>query len=144
MQAAAASLALKVTTIPVHNVDAIEDAIILAAREPGGGLLVMPDAFTTEHRKRIVELTAKLGLPAIYAFRYFASDGGLVSYGIDIPDVWRRSAEFVDRILKGAKPEELPIQFPTKFELVVNLKTAKALGLEVPATVLARADEVIE
>jgi putative ABC transport system substrate-binding protein len=144
MEAAASSFALNVTATPVHDVLEIENAFTTVGREPDGGLVVMSDAFTTAHRRRIIELAAELGLPAIYSFRYFASDGGLMSYGVDGTDIWRRSALYVDRILKGAKPTELPIQFPTKFELVINLKTAKALGLEVPPTLLARADEVIE
>lgn len=113
------------------------------ARE-GSGLIIPPDIFTVTHRKRISELAARYRLPAISPFRYFAEDGGLVSYGVDIPDQFRLAAGYVDRILKGAKPAELPVQQPTKFELVINLKTAKALGLDVPLHIQQLADEVIE
>jgi ABC-type uncharacterized transport system substrate-binding protein len=105
---------------------------------------VLPDASTLVHRDLIIARAAQHRLPAVYPFRYFAVSGGLVSYGIDAADTYRQVASYVDRVLRGTKPEELPVQAPTKFELVINLKTAKALGLEVPATLLARADEVIE
>jgi putative ABC transport system substrate-binding protein len=106
--------------------------------------VVLPDTFTGIHREQIVSLAARYHLPTVYPFRWFAEIGGLLSYGIDTDDMYRRAASYVDRIFKGGKPADLPVQAPTKFELVVNLKTAKALGLEVPPTLLARADEVIE
>jgi putative tryptophan/tyrosine transport system substrate-binding protein len=114
------------------------------AHEQNGGLLVLPDTFTIVHRKSIVTLTAQHRVPAVYPYRFFVTGGGLVSYGIDIVDLYRRGATYVDRILKGEKPADLPVQAPTKFELVINFKTAKALGLDVPPTLLIRADEVIE
>jgi putative tryptophan/tyrosine transport system substrate-binding protein len=107
-------------------------------------LIIDPDAFTSVHRKLIVELAARYRVPAIYPRRFFATDGGLASYGVDDAEHYRQVAVYLDRILRGEKPADLPVQQPTKFELVVNLKTAKALGLDVPATVLARADEVIQ
>ena len=106
--------------------------------------MVLPDVSTTNHRDLIIALAARHRLPAVYPYRYFAASGGLLSYGSDVPDVFRRAAAYVDRILKGTNPGELPVQAPTKYELVINLKTAKALGIEVPTTLLARADEVIE
>ena len=109
-----------------------------------GGLILPPDTFTTTYRKPIIEMAARYRLPSVYAFRFCAADGGLVSYGIDIPDVFRLAAGYIDRILKGEKPAELPVRQPTKYELVINLKTAKALSLEIPPQLLARADEVIE
>ena len=116
----------------------------MLAREPNGGLMVLPDISMTNYREAIVALAARHRVPAIYPFRFFAESGGLMSYGTDVAEVFRRAAAYVDRILKGASPGELPIQAPNKYELVINLKTAKALGLEVPPTLLARADEVIE
>ena len=123
------------------DVDRVFDAF---AREPNGALMVLPDISMTNYRGAIIALAARHRLPAVYPYRYFAASGGLMSYGIDGTDVFRRAAGYVDRILKGTSPGELPIQAPTKYELVINLKTAKALGLEVPPTLLARADEVIE
>ena len=105
---------------------------------------MLPDVSTTNHRDLIIALAARHRLPAVYPYRYFAASGGLLSYGSDVPDSFRRAASYVDRILKGASPGELPVQAPTKYELVINLKTAKALGIEVPTMLLARADEVIE
>jgi ABC-type uncharacterized transport system substrate-binding protein len=128
----------------VHSDADIENAIDALAREPGGGFVVLPDTFTGVHRDKIVSLAARHRLPAVYPFRWFTEIGGLLSYGIDSDDMFRRAASYVDRILKGAKPADLPVQAPTKYELVINLKTAKALGLEVPPQLLARADEVIE
>jgi ABC-type uncharacterized transport system substrate-binding protein len=122
----------------------IENALAALAREPGGGFAVLPDTFTGIHREQIVSLAARYRLPAVYPFRWFAEIGGLLSYGIDSDDMFRRAGSYVDRVLKGAKPADLPVQAPVKYELVINLKTAKALGLEIPPTLLARADEVIE
>jgi ABC-type uncharacterized transport system substrate-binding protein len=123
------------------DVDRMFDAL---AREPGGGLMVLPDLSMANYREAIIALAARHRVPAVYPFRYFAASGGLMSYGTDVTEAFRRAAAYVDRILKGEKPADLPVQAPTKYELVINLKTAKALGLEVPATLLARADEVIE
>jgi putative tryptophan/tyrosine transport system substrate-binding protein len=116
----------------------------LPAREPNGGLVVMTDTFTSVHRVEITALAARYRLPAVYPFRFFTELGGLLSYGVDLPDNFRRAAAYADRILKGEKPADLPVQAPTKFELVINLKTAQTLGLDIPPTLLARADEVIE
>jgi putative ABC transport system substrate-binding protein len=119
-------------------------AIIALGREPGGGLVVMPDVFTTVHRAPIISAAARNNVPTVYYESPFARDGGLLSYGVDRVDLFRRAATYVDRILRGAKPAELPVQLPTKFEMAVNLKTAKALGLAVPPSILLRADEMIE
>jgi putative ABC transport system substrate-binding protein len=137
---------LKVEPIEARVSDAtgIESAVTAVGREPGGSLIVMPDAFTTVHRQLIILLATRHGLPAIYPYRYQAVDGGLLSYGVDTVDLLRRAAPYVDRILKGEKPADLPVQAPTKFELVINLNAAKTLGLAVPPSLLARADEVIE
>jgi ABC-type uncharacterized transport system substrate-binding protein len=143
-EAAVASFAMKTIEAPAHNGTEIEAAISALAREPGGGVIAMSDGFTVIHRDLIISLAARFRLPAAYPFRFFVDDGGLISYGVDLNDMQRRAAGYVDRILKGAAPANLPVQLPTKYELVINLKTAKALGLEVPATLLARADEVIE
>jgi putative ABC transport system substrate-binding protein len=128
----------------VNDAAEIESAVTGVANDPGGSLIVMPDAFTTVHRQLIILLAARHGLPAIYPYRYQAVEGGLMSYGVDTVDLLRRAAPYVDRILKGEKPVDLPVQAPIKFELVVNLRTAKVLALDVPPTLLARADEVIE
>ena len=122
----------------------IETAIIALGREPGGGLVGMPDTFAITHRASIISAAARNNVPTVYTQSVFARDGGLLSYGIDTVDRYRRAATYVDRILRGEKPGDLPVQFPTKFEMVVNLKTAKALGLTVPQSLLLRADEVIE
>ena len=132
------------TIAPVHSDIEIETAIIALGREPGGGLIVMPDTFTDVHRASIIPAAARNKVPAVYYLSVFARDGGLLSYGIDLADPYSRAATYVDRILRGAKPGDLPVQFPTKFEMVVNLKTAKALGLTVPLSIRLRADEVIE
>ena len=144
VQTAAAVFAIEALATPVHDERELEHSLATFAAKPGGGLIVLPDVFTTGHRQLIVALAARHRLPAVYPFRYFAESGGLTSDGVDTSDVFRRCAAYVDRILKGAKPGELPVQAPVKFELVINLKTAKALGLEIPPTLLARADEVIE
>jgi len=129
---------------PVHDTSELESVIAAQVREPNGSLIVMPDGFLNVHRAEIVLLSARYRLPAVYGQRFFAELGGLLSYGEDWTDNFRRAATYADRILKGEKPSDLPVQAPVKFQLVINLKTARALGLEVPATLLARADEVIE
>jgi putative ABC transport system substrate-binding protein len=141
-----AARTLRVTPIiaPVHGDVEIETAIVALGREPGGGLVVMPDTFMVTRRAPIIAAAARNNVPAVYGFSYFARDGGLLSYGPDFVDIFRRTATYVDRILRGEKPTQLPVQLPTKFEMVVNLKTAKALGLEVPPSIRLRADEVIE
>jgi putative tryptophan/tyrosine transport system substrate-binding protein len=144
MEAVAASTAVKVTAAPIHDESEIEVALTTHAREEGGGLIVMTDVFTAVHRKQIINLAIRLGLPAMYPYTYYTADGGLMSYGIDQVEQIRGAAVYIDRILKGEKPGDLPVQSPIKFELAINLKTAKALGLNVPPSLLARADEVIE
>ena len=129
---------------PVRDTPELESAFAAQARAPYGGLIVMPDAFLNVHRAEITSLAAGYRLPAVYPYRFFAELGGLLSYGSDPLDNFRRAASYVDRILKGATASELPVQAPVKFELVINLKTAKALGLTVAPSLLARADEVIE
>jgi putative ABC transport system substrate-binding protein len=143
-ETAARSLSLVPIIAPVHNDVEIGTAIIALGREPGGGLVILPDIFTAARRTPIILAAARNNVPAVYPLSYYARDGGLVSYGPDAVDLYRRAASYVDRILRDAKPAELPVQFPTKFETVVNLKTAKALGLTVPQSILLRADEVIE
>jgi putative ABC transport system substrate-binding protein len=144
LETAARSLKVALTTVPVHSDAEIETAITALGSEPGGGLVVMPDMFMEVHRMPIVLAAARNNVPAVYFLSSFARDGGLLSYGVDLVDTSRRAATYVDRILRGAKPSDLPVQFPTKFEMAVNLKTAKALGLTVPQSILLRADEVIE
>jgi len=143
-EAAAPSFAVQTFPPPVHDPTEIETVIKAFAQEPNGVLLVLPDITMNIHRQRVIGLAAKYRLPAVYGFRFAATDGGLVSYGPDPVDPFRRAPTYVDRILKGANPGELPVQAPTKFELVINLRTAKMLGLTVPPALLARADEVIE
>jgi putative tryptophan/tyrosine transport system substrate-binding protein len=140
----AVSVGMPWIALPVNEVAEIEPAITAFAREPDGGLICPSDSFTSVHRKTIISLAASYQLPAIYTWREFAPDGGLVTYGIERTDLYRRAAPYVDRILRGAHPGDLPVQQPTKFELLINLKAAKVLGLEIPPTLLARADEVIE
>jgi putative ABC transport system substrate-binding protein len=136
---------LQVTSLLFHEpADDLESAVANFGQQPAGGLIVLPTAINAVQRNRIFSVAARNRLPAIYAFRFYATDGGLMSYGIDTVDLFRRSASYVDRILKGEKPADLPVQAPTKFEMVINLKTAGALGLDVPPMLLARADEVIE
>ena len=130
--------------IDVRDAGEIERAVAAFARAPNGGLIVTASASAIAHRDLIIALAARHQLPAVYPYRYFVAGGGLISYGPDLIDQYRRAAGYVDRILKGEKPADLPVQAPTKYELVINLKTAKALGLDVPPTLLARADEVIE
>jgi putative ABC transport system substrate-binding protein len=143
-ETAARSLKVMPITAPVHSDGEIETAIIALGREPGGGLVVMPDIFTAVHRAPLISAAARNNVPAVYGLFEFARDGGLLSYGVDRVDLWRRAATYVDRILRGAKPGDLPVQFPTKFEMVVNRKTANALGLAIPPSILLRADEVVE
>ena len=142
-ETAARSLKVVPITAPVHSDVEIETAIIALGREPGGGLVAL-DAFTGTHRAPIISAAARNNVPVVYSQSDFARDGGLLSYGPDEVDNWRRAATYVDRILRGEKPGDLPVQFPTKFEMVVNRKTAKALGLAIPPSILLRADEVIE
>jgi putative tryptophan/tyrosine transport system substrate-binding protein len=144
VEAAAPSLGIQIVPAGVENAADIERSIAEIGRETNSGLVVLPDSLTLIHRKLIVSLAERHRLPAIYPFRYFADDGGLLSYGTDIADIWRRAAIYIDRILKGTPAGDLPVQQPTKFELVINLRTAKAIGIEIPPTLLARADEVIE
>jgi putative ABC transport system substrate-binding protein len=143
-ETAARSLKVVPIAAPVHSDAEIETAIMALGRELGGGLVVMPDRFTTAHRAPIISAAIRAKILAVYWQSAFARDGGLLSYGIDQVDNLRRAASYVDRILRGAKPAELPVQLPTKYEMAVNLKTAKALGLTVPQSILLRADEVIE
>jgi putative ABC transport system substrate-binding protein len=144
IQASAPSLGVEVRPITLGDVGEIERAVTAFARSSNGGLIVAGGTASGVRRDGIIKLSARLRLPALYADRVFATDGGLLAYGPDRVDQFRRAADYVDRILKGEKPADLPVQAPTKFELVINLKTAKALSLAVPETLLARADEVIE
>jgi putative tryptophan/tyrosine transport system substrate-binding protein len=143
-ETAARSLKVEPIIAPVHSDAEIETAITALGHEPGSGLVVIGDLFTVLHRAPIISAVARNNVPAVYGNSNFVRDGGLLSYGTDVPDIWRRAATYVDRILRGAKPGDLPVQLPTKFEMVVNLKTAKALGLTIPETLLATADEVIQ
>jgi putative ABC transport system substrate-binding protein len=129
---------------PVRDTAELESVLAAQAREPNGGLIAIPDTYLAAHRAEVTSLAARYRLPAVYAFRYFVDVGGLMSYGSDQIDDYPRAASYADRILKGEKPADLPVQAPTKFELAINLKTAKTLGLTVPPTLLARADAVIE
>ena len=144
IQSAAPSVGVDVSAINMRDGAEIERAVTAFARRPNGGLILTASALAAIHRDLVVSLAARYKLPAVYITRYFVAGGGLVSYGPDFVDQYRRAAEYVDRILKGEKPADLPVQAPTQYELVINLKTAKALGLDVPETLLARADEVIE
>jgi putative ABC transport system substrate-binding protein len=143
-KAAAVHFGVEAIAAPVRDTSEFASAIAVQAREPNGGLVVMPDTFMNTHRVEITSLAARYRLPAVYPYRFFAEVGGLLSYANDILDNYRRVATYADRILKGAKPSELPVQGPVKFHLAINLKTAKTLGLTVPPILLARADEVIE
>jgi putative ABC transport system substrate-binding protein len=144
IQSAAASLGVELSPIDIRNTGEVERTIAAFARPPNGGLIVTAAGGLSTRRSLIITLAARHRLPAVYPFRYYVADGGLISYGPDSIGPYRRAAGYVDRILKGEKPTDLPVQAPTKYELVINLKTAKALGLIVPETLLARADEVIE
>ena len=140
----APSLGVELRPVDTRDVGEIERALAAFARDPNSGLVVTPSASVSVYRDTIIALAARLKLPAVYGFRLNVLDGGLISYGPDRIDQFRRAAEYVDRILKGEKPADMPVQAPTKYEMVINLKTAKALGLTMPPSVLARADEVIE
>ena len=144
MQAAASSFAVEVSSAPVHAMDEIEGVIAAQAGAPGGGLLVFPASFNTVNRELIIALAARYRVPTIYTNSFYVKSGGLISYGTDYTEQFRQVTAYIDRILKGAKPIDLPVQAPTRFELFINLKTAKALGLEVPPLMQQRADEVIE
>src|SRR5436190_2354370 len=144
LKAAAKSLGVEAVAAPVHDTSELEFVIAAQGREPNSGLIVAPDSFMDVHRAEIASLAGRYRVLAVYPFHQFAQVGGLLSYGNDQLDNYRRAAAYVDRILRGAKPSELPVQAPVKFELVINLKTAKALGLTVPQSILQRADEVIE
>ena len=144
IEAIAPAFKAQVTAAGARNAAELENAIDQFAREPDGGLIVLPNPVTLGNVRLIVELAVRHRLPAAYSYRYIVEQGGLISYGVDLLDQYRQAASYVDRILRGEKPADLPVQQPTKFELVINLKTAKALGLTVPRTLLARADEVIE
>jgi len=144
VQAFAPSFGVEVKALDARDVAVIERGLDLLAREPNSGLIVMPSPAATVHLEAIITLAARHRLPTIYPYRNFAAGGGLISYGVDNLDLWKRAASYVDRILKGAKPADLPVQQPTKFELVINLKAANALGLTIPPALLVRADEVIE
>ena len=144
VQGAARSVAMEATPLPVNDAADIERTIEAFARTPDGGLLVQPDVTIHSNRALIISLAGRHRLPAVYTFPYYVTEGGLASYGIDPVDLYRRAAPYVDRILRGAKPSDLPVQAPVKFELTINLKTARALGITIPPMLLARADEVIE
>ena len=144
IETTAPSLGMESFQLPVQDAAGIERAIVSLGRDLNAGLIVLPDIFHFPHRDLIVALATRHRLPAIYPFRLFVTAGGLISYGIDLADLYLRAAFYIDRILKGSKPADLPIQQPTKFELVINLKTAKAIGLVVPPALLSRADEVVE
>jgi putative ABC transport system substrate-binding protein len=144
LESVAASMAVEPIATPVRSPADIESVLADIGRDEAQGLVIIPDNFMSIHRALIIEQAARLRLPAIYPFRYFATDGGLVACGPDILDLYRRTSVYVDRILRGAKPADLPVQEPAKVDLVVNLRTAEALGLSVPRIVIARASEVIE
>ncbi len=144
MESAAPSFAVASAAMPVHSAADIERDVVNFASKPNGGLLVLPDATTNVHRELIIGLAARHRVPAVYAFRYIAVEGGLMSYGVDVAELFRRAAIYVDRILKGAKPADLPVQLPEKFQLVLNLKTAATMGLTIPTSLQLLADEVIE
>jgi putative tryptophan/tyrosine transport system substrate-binding protein len=144
IEAGARSLAIEIGSITVHNSEEIEGAIAGIGQQSDTGLIVPPDIFLTAHRAKIVALAATFRVPTIYQYDYFVRDGGLISYGVDFPDLFRRAGGYVDQILKGSSPADLPVQAPTKFQFVVNLKAARSLGLTVSPTLLSRADDVIE
>lgn len=144
IERAAPSLGVDLVVSPTRDAAEIDRALAAVSGEPKGGLIVEPDAFTSANRGLIISLAARYRLPAIYPYRFYAVEGGLLSYGHDFNELWRRAPSYVDKILRGASPGDLPIQQPTKFELIINLKTAKALGLTIPPQLLDRADELIE
>jgi putative ABC transport system substrate-binding protein len=144
LQAAATSFGLELIAPGLEDGTGIERVVSEIVRRPGGGLMTIPDFFTAVHRELIIALAARYHVPAIYHYRAYAAAGGLMSYGIDVTEQFRQAASYVDRILKGEKPGDLPVQAPTKYELLINLKTAKALGISVPPTLLARVDESID
>ena len=143
-EAAGPSAGIQVSAARINDAADIEPVIAEVAREGNGGIVNVPDVFLVVHRKLTIELAARYRVPTLYQYRYFVTSGGLISYGIDVLDQYIKAADYIDRILNGAKLSDLPVQNPTKYELVINLKTAKALGLTVPSAPLARADEVIE
>jgi len=144
IETAAPSFNVHLTPAGVRDAAEIETNFTAFAREPNGALVVLPSPVNTQQRETIIAMAARHRLPAVYPYRYFVTNGGLMSYGVDLPDLYKQAASYVDRLLKGAKPADLPVQLPTKFEFIINLKTAKALGLTVPSSLLATADEVIE
>jgi putative ABC transport system substrate-binding protein len=144
VQSAAPTFSVEAIAAPVHNEADIEAALTMFARRPSGGLIAIPDSFLLQRRELIIGLAARGHLPAVYWVPSFVSEGGLLSYGPDLPDMFRRVASYIDRVLRGAKPSDLPVQLPVKFEMAVNVKTAEALGLSVPSSILLRADEVIQ
>jgi putative ABC transport system substrate-binding protein len=144
IQAVAPSLGIELTPLDVRDESELERAVTLFARRPNGGIIITASPTARVNRQKVIALVAQHRLPTVYPFRYFVSDGGLVCYGPNVIEQYRLAADYVSRILKGEKPAEMPVQAPTKYELLINLKTAKALGLTVPPTLLARADEVIE
>jgi putative tryptophan/tyrosine transport system substrate-binding protein len=144
IETAAPSFKVQLTPIGVRDATEIEANITAFAAEPDGGLIVLPAPVTQRYRGPLITIAGQLRLPAIYPYRHFVAEGGLISYGIDLPSLYKQAASYIDRILKGAKPADLPVQLPTNFELVINLKTAKTLGFELPASLVARANEVIE
>jgi ABC-type uncharacterized transport system substrate-binding protein len=144
IQSAAPKLAMEVVAMPVQSEGEITAALMAFSQQPGSGLVAIPDSFTLEHRKRIISVCAEARLAALYANLVATPDGGLIAYAVDTRTLFHRAASYVDRIFRGAKPGELPVEQPTQFELSINLKTSKALGLEIPAPLIARADEVIE
>jgi putative ABC transport system substrate-binding protein len=144
IQAAASSFAVQVSAAPVQGKDEIEGVVAAQARDPGGGLIVMPDVFNDVNREPIIALATRYSVPAIYYNRFFSEPGGLISYGDVRSEQFRLAAGYIDRVLKGEKPADLPVQVPTKYELIINLKTAKALGLTIPDKLFTAADEMIE
>ena len=138
------ALSIKSIEAPIHSSAEIEAVMTKLGSEPGAGIVVMPETSMVVYREMIISLAERHRIPTIYPLRVFVIDGGLISYGIDYPEMFRQAASYVDRILRGEKPNELPVQLPTKFQLVINLKTAKAIGLTFPPTLLAIADEMIE